>query len=175
MDCRRLMIQTIPAVGAIGLSACAPVRENVGDGSGGTSIFGAWELRTYGYAGGTPYEYPYVSGYEGGCQTISSFFLQIDSALIASMTRSTVYENCNYYNEDYSYRYPGAAEDLGTGFLRITIQGWGLVMDCPQAPSSNEMMCSGAQGQQLELGFERVSADVIPDVTGGGGQDGVDF
>jgi hypothetical protein len=171
MDCKRLLIQTIPAVGAISLTACAPVRENIVDGTG-SSIFGAWELRTWSNSGQTPYEYPTVYT-SGDCITTRGFFLEIDTTLEAAMYQGTTYEDCPYYSESYSYRYPGAAEDVSTGFLRISIPGWSLIMECPDRPS-DEMQCSGTSGQNpAELGFMRVDpSDIPPPGNGGGGIDG---
>ncbi len=176
MDIKRLLVQTIPAAGAISLSACAPVRDNIGDGSGGGGIFGAWELRSWSAAGGTPYEYPTVYT-NGDCTTTRGFFLEIDRELVASMASATIYEGCPYYSQSYAYRYPGAAEDLRTGFLTISIPGWSLSMDCPESPAGDDMACSGTSGgSAAELGFARVDPSVIPaSNNGGGATDGVDL
>ena len=191
MDYKRLLIQTIPTVGAIGMAACVPSRggggggDDGGGGGGAAGIFGAWELRSYGYEGGEAYEYPTSYTDEYGCTFSAAYFLEVAENLSAAMTGSSQYEGCEYYSEGYVYRYPGAAQDLGTGTLRIVIEDF-LTMDCPQNPSGNEMLCiyddggsgddddSGDDSQAREINeltFQRTNANNIPEPTPQTGDD----
>ena len=178
----RLVIQTIPTVGAISLAACVPTRGGGGGGGGGGSatLIGAWELRTYDYDGQV-YTYPTSYTDDDGCTSTAAYFLQVDSMTEASMTGGQSYEGCEYYSEAYVYRYPGAAEDLGTGIVRIVIDGLGLTMDCPQNPSGSDMLCTSEVDNTgddddattddpearvtIEVGFQRTSASNIPEPT----------
>ncbi len=184
MNYKRLLIQTIPTAGAIGMAACAPTRGGGGGGGGddddatsNDDIFGAWELRSYGYDGEEAYQYPSTYTDEDGCTVTTAIYLEVAANLTASMTSATDYEACSYYSEGYVYRYPGAAQDLGTGMLRIVVEDF-LTMDCPENPGGNSLSCSYDEGEDspqarevVELTFQRVNANVIPEPTPSGDDD----
>ena len=192
MNYRKLVTQTIPTVGAISLASCSPSRGGGGGGGGGGStdgIVGAWELRTYGYTDSEyGYEYPIIYTDEYGCTRTTAYFMVVEEDLEAEFVGGTSYENCEYYSEPYVYRYPGAAQDLQTGLIRLSFEGLGVVMDCPKDPTGTEMTCTyefedGGDDDDsamrddtearntLEVGFQRTSRANVPEPTVEGGDD----
>lgn len=142
MNYKKLFFQTIPTVGAIGLSACAPNRDPDGGGDGGdvSGLVGAWELRSFGYAEGYYYTYPQVTSEGEDCTYSQGIFLQVEEGFSAEMILATQTEGCDAYTKSYGYSYPGTGEELESGLVRLAFNGF-LSMDCPTAPTS-AMQCS---------------------------------
>jgi len=142
MNYKKLFFQTIPTVGAIGLSACAPDRDNDRDNNGDgdvTGLVGAWELRSFGYEDGEYYQYPQVYSYDD-CTRTQGVFLQVESGLVAEMITSVESDGVGCEYTSYGYRYPGSGQEVAGGLIRLTFDSF-VNMDCPAAPGS-EMQCS---------------------------------
>lgn len=175
---KRLLVQTIPTVGAIGLASCSPIRGGGGGGGGsggGDDIFGAWEIRFYGYLeDGEELGYEYPSSYtDEGCTTEWSLYMEIEEeGLEGAVTSARLGEgDCDeYYAEPYAVRYPFLAEELGENIIRIESEA--LSMDCPKEPGSNQMECTVGADSDYFMRLQRSSSNQIPEPTVDPGDDG---
>jgi len=185
MNTKRLLIQVIPAVGAIGLASCAPVRGGnsggggAGDGSSADELFGAWELRfsfTENGEGGD--DYPLEMTY-GTCVYTLRFFMEVAADLVGGFTVARDFEEGCSYSAPNVGLFPVVAEQIGADLIRLRSDM--LNLDCPLIPAPGEMECTqffdGADNDDLDstvMRFERTSASNIPEPTetvGGGGEE----
>ena len=126
----RIIVRTIPLVGAISLAGCTPMRGGNSRGGGGSNsgddddandpVVGSWELRSYQFGSNEPYEYPTSYSYYG-CTTTSRYLLDVLESGGALFTYRTEYDGDCEYSTPYINTSDASWTQLSTALYRIVL------------------------------------------------------
>lgn len=151
----RILIQTIPALGAIGLAACSPpLRGDLNEETtNDKDIFGAWELRTVTNEEGTV-TWPQTQGGEY-CTGTVHVWMEVNPDLTAVMTTQSQMNCPGYTDVPYVQAFPGGVQDLGGGLFQI--ESPEALIDCSVQPNTDEMKCDNEWSESI---WERTAITV---------------